>query len=83
VRVHVGTHGDGPHRDVGLELRPLVRPETGTLYAVSYGDAALSWWADRVRKWAAPGRDVFAYFNNDGHGHAVRNAERLRALVGA
>jgi hypothetical protein len=22
-------------------------------------------------------------FNNDGHGHAVRNAERLRALVGA
>jgi len=27
-------------------------------------------------------RDVFVYFNNDGHGHAVRNAERLRELVG-
>jgi uncharacterized protein YecE (DUF72 family) len=25
---------------------------------------------------------VFVYFNNDGHGHAVRNADRLRELVG-
>jgi uncharacterized protein YecE (DUF72 family) len=23
------------------------------------------------------------YFNNDGHGHAVRNADRLREFVGA
>jgi hypothetical protein len=25
---------------------------------------------------------VFAYFNNDGYGHAVRNAETLRELLG-
>ena len=34
-------------------------------------------------EWAGSGRDVFVYFNNDGHGHAVRNAARLRELVGA
>jgi uncharacterized protein YecE (DUF72 family) len=58
-------------------------PDPQHLYAGSYADADLRWWADRVGEWAASGRDVFAYFNNDGHGHAVRNAERLRELVGA
>jgi uncharacterized protein YecE (DUF72 family) len=28
------------------------------------------------------GRDVFVYFNNDGYGHAVRNAARLKELIG-
>jgi uncharacterized protein YecE (DUF72 family) len=57
-------------------------PDPDHLYAGSYGDGDLSWWADRVREWAGAGRDVFVYFNNDGHGHAVRNAERLREFVG-
>jgi hypothetical protein len=26
---------------------------------------------------------VLVYFNNDGYGHAVRDAERLRALTGS
>jgi hypothetical protein len=29
------------------------------------------------------GHDVWAYFNNDGEGNAVRNALELRSLVGA
>lgn len=57
-------------------------PDHRQLYAGSYSDDDLRWWADRVGEWAASGRDVYAYFNNDGHGHAVRNAERLRQLVG-
>lgn len=57
-------------------------PDPQHLYAGSYPSADLRWWADRVREWAGDGRDVFVYFNNDGHGHAVRNAEELRALVG-
>jgi uncharacterized protein YecE (DUF72 family) len=57
-------------------------PDPDHLYAGSYADADLSWWADRVREWAGAGRDVFVYFNNDGHGHAVRNADRLRELTG-
>jgi uncharacterized protein YecE (DUF72 family) len=28
------------------------------------------------------GRDVFVYFNNDGHGFAVQNAATLRAILG-
>ena len=57
-------------------------PDDAHLYAGSYPTQDLRWWADRVREWSADGRDVFVYFNNDGYGHAVRNAEELRALVG-
>ena len=56
-------------------------PDDDHLYAGSYSDADLSWWADRVREWEASGREVYAYFNNDGHGHAVHNARRLRELL--
>ncbi len=57
-------------------------PDPDHLYGGSYGEDDLRWWADRVGEWAASGRDVYVYFNNDGHGHAVRNAETLRALAG-
>lgn len=57
-------------------------PDHHHLYAGSYSDDDLRWWAARIGEWAAGGRDVFAYFNNDGHGHAVRNARTLRALLG-
>jgi uncharacterized protein YecE (DUF72 family) len=56
-------------------------PDTSSLYAGSYSDDDLAWWADRIREWSDSGRDVFAYFNNDGNGHAVRNARTLRSLV--
>ncbi len=65
--VYVRLHGPDPHH----------------LYGGSYSDADLSWWADRLREWEGGGRTVFAYFNNDGHGNAVRNAVSLRRLVGA
>jgi uncharacterized protein YecE (DUF72 family) len=57
-------------------------PDDAHLYAGSYPDADLRWWADRIGEWARDGRDVYVYFNNDGHGHAVRNAATLRALTG-
>ena len=56
-------------------------PDTNFLYAGSYSDADLGWWAERLREWARQGRDVFAYFNNDGEGNAVRNAETLRWML--
>jgi uncharacterized protein YecE (DUF72 family) len=56
-------------------------PDAGRLYSGSYSDADLRWWAERIREWEAAGRDVHAYFNNDGDGHAVRNAETLRGLL--
>jgi uncharacterized protein YecE (DUF72 family) len=57
-------------------------PDHNDLYGGSYSDADLSWWRDRLREWEASGRDVFAYFNNDGDANAVRNALHLRAILG-
>jgi uncharacterized protein YecE (DUF72 family) len=57
-------------------------PDHSSLYAGSYSDADLGWWADRVREWESGGRDVYLYFNNDGGGNAVRNALTLRHLLG-
>ena len=57
-------------------------PDPNALYGGSYSDADLAWWADRVREWQAQGRDVYAYFNNDGGGNAVRNARTLRGMLG-
>jgi len=56
-------------------------PDHQHLYAGSYSDADLRWWADRCREWSQGGRDVFIYFNNDGDGNAVRNARALAALT--
>ena len=56
-------------------------PDQQHLYAGSYSDDDLRWWADRITEWAGAGKDVWVYFNNDGHGFAVRNAWRLRELL--
>ena len=56
-------------------------PDDAVLYAGSYGSDDLHWWAQRVQEWHEQGRDVLAYFNNDGGGNAVRNARTLRALL--
>lgn len=57
-------------------------PDHDRLYAGSYSADELCWWAQRIREWDEGGRDVLAYFNNDGEGNAVRNARTLRTLVG-
>lgn len=57
-------------------------PDHEHLYAGSYADADLDWWADRIREWEGGGREVFGYFNNDGHGFAVHNARALRHRLG-
>jgi uncharacterized protein YecE (DUF72 family) len=56
-------------------------PSDDFLYAGSYPDADLAWWADRIREWEGSGREVYAYFNNDGDGNAVHNARRLREFL--
>jgi uncharacterized protein YecE (DUF72 family) len=57
-------------------------PDHQHMYAGSYSEDDLRWWSDRLTEWRSMGRDIYAYFNNDGHGHAVRNALRLRELTG-
>jgi uncharacterized protein YecE (DUF72 family) len=46
----------------------------------NYSEAELAELAPRVAELAKAG-DVFAYFNNDWEGFAVKNAQRLRALL--
>jgi uncharacterized protein YecE (DUF72 family) len=50
-------------------------------YHGSYPEQDLQADARRIRRWLADGLDVYAYFNNDGGGAAVRDARRLCALV--
>jgi uncharacterized protein YecE (DUF72 family) len=54
-------------------------PDPRHLYAGSYTHQDILWWAERIREWEDAGLEVFAYFNNDGGGNAVRNAAALKA----
>ena len=54
---------------------------SGVRYGGSYSSQRLTAWADRIAGWAADDLPVWVYFNNDAAGHAVRDADRLRALV--
>ena len=56
-------------------------PDHHHLYGGSYCDDDLRWWADRIREWDSTGLDIFAYFNNDGGGNAVRNVSTLATLL--
>jgi uncharacterized protein YecE (DUF72 family) len=56
-------------------------PDPDHLYAESYSRDSLAWWADRIREWNGQGSEVYVYFNNDGDGNAVRDAESLRQLL--
>lgn len=53
----------------------------GAKYGGGYPDDELERWADRMAGWADGGRPVWAYFNNDIGGHAVRDAQRLRGML--
>lgn len=54
----------------------------GQNYAGSYTEAELSKIADDIKDHRQHGRDVFAFFNNDLGGHAVRNALTLKKMLG-
>ncbi len=49
----------------------------------SYSEAQLQSWAGEIRRFREQGADVFAYFNNDPYGYAVRNALRLKEILGS
>ncbi len=51
-------------------------------YQGSYPKAHLKRWAEFIRTVATEGHAVYAYFNNDIDGHAVRDAVTLRELIG-
>jgi len=52
------------------------------LYTSGYEGPALDRWAERVRRWAASGRDVVVYFDNDALGRAPFDALALAERLG-
>jgi uncharacterized protein YecE (DUF72 family) len=46
-----------------------------------FTDDQLRAWAGHVRALRRAGKEVYVYFNNDWEGHAVRDAERLGAML--
>lgn len=53
----------------------------GERYGGAYSAQRLTAWAGRMAAWSEQGWPVWAYFNNDIGGHAIRDAERLRSLL--
>ncbi len=50
-------------------------------HAGNYPAATLETWAHRLDGWQSQGLDVYAYFNNDPSGYAVKNAMTLQSLL--
>lgn len=50
-------------------------------YQGSYTDQQLAGWAGAFSSWVAQGKRVYCYFNNDQHGYAVHDAQRLLAML--
>ena len=48
----------------------------------AFSDGELQIWAERIAGYLGRGIDTYVYFNNDPHGDAIRDAERLRAMLG-
>lgn len=74
---------DSPGARVPLSVTggwSYVRFHRGTQATAAYRPAKLRRWAERLRSIEAT--EVFAYFNNDPGGAAVRDASRFRTLMG-
>lgn len=76
---------DSPSYPKTIELTApfaFVRMHGGrTLYGSEYSEDELESWAQTIGNFVTTGIDVFVYFNNDAEGFAVKNAQRLKALL--
>lgn len=88
----LGRHGaalclsDHPDSTLAYEVTApfvYVRLHGTELYVGSYDGRTLRGWAKRLAGWAAEGRDVWAYFDNDIKAAAPGDAQRLREMVRA
>jgi len=51
------------------------------LYGSNYSQQELVFWAKKIKKWEEQNLDIYAYFNNDVHGYAIKNAQLLINLL--
>lgn len=66
---------------VTADLVYLRRHGPATLYASGYSNDQLKQDASHIKTWLSQGKEVFAYFNNDTGGYAIRDALNLRRMV--
>lgn len=75
----------------GSSPTPLDLPLSGSFSYIRFhsgasgpglSEAELTFWAERLAREAKEGHEIYAYFNNDVEAHAIRNALRLRDLLG-
>ena len=59
----------------------FIRFHTGR-HGIGYSDEELRDWAQRIEDFRHRGAAVYAYFNNDIGGHALRDGRRLAAFLG-
>lgn len=52
-----------------------------TLYGSEYSEEELKRWAKKAKAWLKKTNCLFAFFNNDAQGFAVKNAKRFRKLL--
>jgi uncharacterized protein YecE (DUF72 family) len=77
------TAGKWPFLDTATASFGYVRLHGDTeLYRSGYSDEALDRWAARLAPWAAAGRDVWVYFDNDAKAHAPFDATALTERLG-
>jgi len=53
----------------------------GGAYEGSYDTRTLAGWTDVISAWAAQGKEVFCYFDNDEAGYAAQNALSLQEML--
>ncbi len=51
------------------------------LYGSNYSSKELKNWASKIKRWQRQNLDIYAYFNNDAYGYALKNAKALKKLV--
>ncbi len=74
--------GFSAHGPLTADFVFVRRHGPGAMYASQYSEEALQADARTIRGWQEEGRDVWVYFNNDLAGYAVRNALRLKEILG-
>lgn len=70
-------------REITSDIVYLRLHGPGGAYRGSYDGAALTAWVDAFATWAAEGRQVYCYFDNDQRGYAVQNAVQMQNMIRA
>ncbi|HEX5322556.1 MAG TPA: DUF72 domain-containing protein [Capsulimonadaceae bacterium] len=74
-------HPDMPREEILTVPWSYLRFHTGQ-DGIGFSDGELKEWAKRIKEFMRKDADVYAYFNNDPQGHALRDAEKLRGMLG-